>query len=40
LSATDTPPKKNAVIRQRDKQFVPPLTIFVKGTTIDFPTED
>lgn len=31
---------KNAVIRQREKQFDPPLTIVVKGSTIDFPNED
>ncbi len=35
-----TPPEKHAVIRQREKQFDPPLTIVVKGTTIDFPNED
>lgn len=36
-----TPPKqKNATIRQREKQFDPPLTIVVKGTTVDFPNED
>jgi plastocyanin len=36
-----TPPKqKNATIKQREKQFDPPLTIVVKGTTIDFPNED
>lgn len=40
VSATVTPPKKHAVIRQREKQFDPPLTIVVKGTTIDFPNED
>lgn len=35
------PPKpKNAVIRQREKQFDPPLTIVVRGTTVDFPNED
>lgn len=35
------PPKqKNAVIKQREKQFDPPLTIVVKGTTVDFPNED
>jgi plastocyanin len=33
-------PKANAVIRQREKQFDPPLSIVVKGTTIDFPNED
>ena len=25
---------------QREKQFVPPLTIVVRGTTVDFPNED
>lgn len=36
-----TPPKaKTATIRQREKQFDPPLTIVVKGTTVDFPNED
>jgi plastocyanin len=35
------PPKqKNATVRQREKQFDPPLTIVVKGTTVDFPNED
>jgi plastocyanin len=34
------PPKAHAVIRQREKQFDPPLTIVVRGTTIDFPNED
>jgi plastocyanin len=33
-------PKNHAVIRQREKQFDPPLTIVVRGTTIDFPNED
>lgn len=33
-------PKDHAVIKQREKQFDPPLTIVVKGTTIDFPNED
>lgn len=32
--------QKNATIKQREKQFDPPLTIVVKGTTIDFPNED
>ena len=27
-------------IRQREKQFDPPLTVVVRGTTIDFPNED
>jgi plastocyanin len=30
----------NATIRQREKQFDPPLTIVVRGTTVDFPNED
>jgi len=34
------PPKDHAVIRQREKQFDPPLTVVVRGTTIDFPNED
>lgn len=35
------PPKQaNPAIRQREKQFDPPLTIVVRGTTIDFPNED
>jgi hypothetical protein len=33
-------PKDHAVIRQREKQFVPPLTVVVRGTTVDFPNED
>ena len=40
VPGTVTPPKKHAVISQREKQFDPPLTIVVKGTTIDFPNED
>ena len=40
MPGTVTPPKQHAVIRQREKQFDPPLTIVVKGTTIDFPNED
>lgn len=32
--------QKNATVRQREKQFDPPLTIVVKGTTVDFPNED
>ena len=31
---------KHAIIKQREKQFEPPLTVVVKGTTIDFPNED
>jgi plastocyanin len=34
------PKQKNATVRQREKQFDPPLTIVVKGTTVDFPNED
>src|SRR4029078_815115 len=33
-------PKTHAIIKQREKQFEPPLTVVVKGTTIDFPNED
>jgi plastocyanin len=33
-------PKDHTVIRQREKQFDPPLTVVVRGTTIDFPNED
>lgn len=33
-------PKDHAVIRQREKQFDPPVTIVVRGTTVDFPNED
>jgi plastocyanin len=32
--------KDHAVIRQREKQFDPPVTIVVRGTTVDFPNED
>jgi plastocyanin len=40
VPGTPTVPKNHAVIRQREKQFDPPLTVVVKGTTIDFPNED
>jgi plastocyanin len=40
VPGTPPVPKNHAVIRQREKQFEPPLTIVVKGTTIDFPNED
>lgn len=40
VPGTPPKPKDHAVIRQREKQFDPPLTIVVKGTTIDFPNED
>ncbi|HEY5951824.1 MAG TPA: carboxypeptidase regulatory-like domain-containing protein [Kofleriaceae bacterium] len=40
VPGTPPTPKDHAVIRQREKQFEPPLTIVVKGTTIDFPNED
>ena len=40
VPGTVMPPKQHAVIRQREKQFDPPLTVVVKGTTIDFPNED
>jgi plastocyanin len=40
VPGTPTIPKNHATIRQREKQFEPPLTVVVKGTTIDFPNED
>ena len=40
VPGTPAKPKNNAVIRQREKQFHPPLTIVVRGTTVDFPNED
>jgi plastocyanin len=40
VAGTPPAPKNHAVIRQREKQFDPPLSIVVKGTTIDFPNED
>ena len=36
----DPPKQKNASIRQVEKQFDPPLTIVVKGSSVDFPNED
>src|SRR5579862_7880150 len=33
-------PSAHATIRQIEKQFDPPLTIVVRGTTVDFPNED
>ena len=33
-------PTDHAVVRQREKQFDPPVTIVVRGTTVDFPNED
>jgi plastocyanin len=33
-------PRDHAVVRQREKQFDPPVTIVVRGTTVDFPNED
>jgi len=40
VPGTPAIPKNHAQIRQREKQFEPPLTVVVKGTTIDFPNED
>lgn len=40
VPGTPPVPKDHAVIRQREKQFHPPLTVVVKGTTVDFPNED
>jgi len=39
-AAATPPPTDHAVIRQREKQFDPPVTIVVRGTTVDFPNED
>jgi plastocyanin len=36
----ESAPRARAVIRQRDKQFDPPVTIVVRGTTVDFPNDD
>jgi plastocyanin len=40
IPGAPTPPKQHAAIRQREKQFDPPVTIVVRGTTIDFPNDD
>jgi plastocyanin len=40
VSGTPPAPKDHAVIRQREKQFDPPVTIVVRGTTVDFPNDD
>src|SRR3954463_3037413 len=40
VPGTPTVPKNHAIIKQREKQFEPPLTVVVRGTTIDFPNED
>ena len=40
VPGTPPTPKDHAIIKQREKQFEPPLTVVVKGTTIDFPNED
>ncbi len=40
VPGTVAPPAQHAKIRQVDKQFDPPLTIVVRGATIDFPNED
>jgi plastocyanin len=37
---TPPAPGDHAVVRQREKQFDPPVTIIVRGTTVDFPNED
>jgi plastocyanin len=34
------PPAKPAAIRQRNKQFDPPLSVVVRGTTVEFPNDD
>jgi plastocyanin len=40
VPGTPPVPEDHAIIRQREKQFVPPLTVVVRGTTVDFPNED
>ncbi len=40
VPGTPTVPVDHAVIRQREKQFDPPLTIVVRGATVDFPNDD
>jgi plastocyanin len=40
IAAAPPAPKDRAVIRQREKQFDPPVTIVVRGTTVDFPNDD
>jgi plastocyanin len=40
VPGTPAVPKDHAVIKQKEKQFSPPLTIVVRGTTVDFPNED
>jgi plastocyanin len=34
------PPTANAVVRQKDEQFVPHILAVVKGTTVAFPNDD
>ena len=40
VPGTPAVPVGHAVIRQREKQFDPPLTIVVRGATVDFPNDD
>ena len=40
VAGTPPAPKDHAIIRQREKQFDPPLSVVVRGTTVDFPNED
>jgi plastocyanin len=40
VPAESSAPERRAVIRQREKQFDPPVTIVVRGTTVDFPNDD
>lgn len=40
VGRTPPAPADHAVVRQREKQFDPPVTIIVRGTTVDFPNED
>jgi len=40
VPATPLDEKRPHVIRQHDQQFVPQLSVIVKGTTVDFPNDD
>ena len=40
VPGTPSVPGDHAQIRQREKQFDPPLTVVVRGTTVDFPNDD
>ena len=40
VSGTPPQPRRRATIEQRDREFVPYLTIVQKGTSVDFPNRD